>query len=342
MANCKKATRGAMGHLMKHYERGRDADGEYIKFGNLQIDSSRTHLNYNLAPEHDQLDFIQGRLKEVSVLKRKDVNVMCSWVVTAPKELPEEHQKEFFERTYNFLRERYSPDEKNIISAFVHMDEATPHMHFAFVPVVHDQKKDIDKVSAKEVINRTDLKTFHKDFQAVMDRFVKDHDYTFSCDVLNGATAGGNKAIEEYKADVLADLNREEANRLNNLMSRSQKEKLKLEEASQDHARLSKDVSVLKKNKNTLLTELSALESKLDALEGDQGTLMQKFVSHPKIKPLFDQFCKSERGKLQDRQEQRTSIRASLSAYQKEVDQKKKELPAHQKKQKPLPDRSER
>ncbi|MDE7432214.1 MAG: plasmid recombination protein [Lachnospiraceae bacterium] len=340
MANCKKATRGAMGHLMKHYERGKDANGEYIKFGNQQIDSSRTHLNYNLAPEHDQLDFIQNRLKEVSVLKRKDVNVMCSWVVTAPKELPEEHQKEFFERTYNFLRERYSPDEKNIISAYVHMDEATPHMHFAFVPVVHDQKKDIDKVSAKEVVNRTDLKTFHKDFQAVMDRFVEDHAYSFDCNVLNGATAGGNKSIEEYKAAVLSDLNKEETERLNELMSLSGKETLRVKEASQERTRLLKDVSSLKRNKNTVLKELEVLEGKLDVLEGDQKTLMQKFVSHPQIKPMFDKFCRSERGKIKEHQEQRKSVRSSLSTYQKEVNQSKKD--GIQPEQKRRLDRNER
>ena len=146
MANCKKATRGAMGHLMKHYERAKDENGEYIKFGNLQIDSSKSDLNYNLAPHRDnQLDFMQKRLKEVHVLKRKDVNVMCSWVVTAPKELPEEHHREFFECTYEFLKQRYNPTENNIISAYVHLDEATPHMHFAFIPVVHDKKKGYDK-----------------------------------------------------------------------------------------------------------------------------------------------------------------------------------------------------
>lgn len=345
MANMAKYTKGAMGHMMKHYERGKDASGEYIKFGNQQIDLSRTHLNYNLAPEHDQLDFIHSRLKEVSVLKRKDVNVMCSWVVTAPKELPPEHNREFFERTYSFLRDRYSPDEKNIISAYVHMDEVTPHMHFAFIPVVHDQKKDIDKVSAKELINRSDLKTFHKDFQAVMDRFVEDHGYNFSCDVLNGATVGGNKSIEEYKADVLADLNQDEADRLNDLMARSQKELQRLEEASQDHAKLLKDVSALKKNKSTLLKELTTIENrldKLDALEADQRTLIQKFLSNPKIKPIFDQFCRAELGKIQERQEQRKSVRASLSAYQQEVDQRKKDRSAHQKEQRHLPDRNER
>lgn len=324
MANCKKATRGAMGHLMKHYERGKDDSGNYIKFGNQQIDPSRTHLNYNLAPEHNQLDFIHARLNEVKVLNRKDVNVMCSWVVTAPKELPEEHQKEFFERTYNFLRDRYSPDEKNVISAYVHLDEASPHMHFAFVPVVHDPKKDIDKVSAKDVITRTELKNFHKDFQQEMDKFVADYNHTFSCDVLNGATAGGNKTIEEYKADLLADLNQEETDRLNELMALAEKEIFRVDEASKRRLTILDDVLKLEKNRSTLLKELEGLDGKLKALEDNPKVIIQKFLEHPKIKPLFQQFCKAELGHNQERQEQRKSVLASLNAHQQDIDQKKK------------------
>lgn len=298
MANCKKATRGAMGHLMKHYERGKDENGDYIKFGNQQIDSDRTHLNYNLAPEHDQLDFIHQRLSEVHTLKRKDVNVMCSWVVTAPKELPEEYYKEFFERSYDFLRERYSPDEKNIISAYVHLDEATPHMHFAFVPVVYDQKKGREKVSAKEVVNRADLRTFHQDFQNIMNRFVMEHGNIFKCDVLNGATANGNRSIEEYKAEKATA-------RVKNLSQRS--------------VRLKKDISGLQADKTTLQEKISVLEEKMDSLDSNSQILMQKFVEHPKINPLFSEYCKSERGKVQGRQEHRQSIKANLSRYQKEV-----------------------
>lgn len=297
MANMAKYTKGAMGHLMKHYERGKDASGEYIKFGNQQIDLSRTHLNYNLAPEHDQLDFIHQRLSEVHTLKRKDVNVMCSWVVTVPKGLPEEYHKEFFERSYDFLRKRYSPDEKNIISAYVHLDEVTPHMHFAFVPVVYDQKKDREKVSAKEVVNRTDLSTFHQDFQNVMDRFVMEHGNVFKCDVLNGATANGNKSIEEYKAEKATA-------RVNNLSQRS--------------VRLKKDISGLQADKTALQDKITTLEGKIDSLDSNSQVLMQKFVEHPKIKPLFSEYCKAERDKVQGRQEHRKSVKANLARYQSE------------------------
>lgn len=87
MANAQKYTRAACGHLAAHYERKKDEKGEYIKFGNQDIDPQKTHLNYNLAPRRglEQIDFIRQRTTEARTLKRDDVNVMCSWVVTLPE-----------------------------------------------------------------------------------------------------------------------------------------------------------------------------------------------------------------------------------------------------------------
>ena len=72
--------------LAAHYERRKDEKGEYVKFGNQDIDPQKTHLNYNLAPRRglEQIDFIRQRTTEARTLKRDDVNVMCSWVVTLP------------------------------------------------------------------------------------------------------------------------------------------------------------------------------------------------------------------------------------------------------------------
>lgn len=62
MANAQKYTRAACGHLAAHYERRKDEKGEYVKFGNQDIDPQKTHLNYNLAPRRgvEQIDFIFG------------------------------------------------------------------------------------------------------------------------------------------------------------------------------------------------------------------------------------------------------------------------------------------
>jgi len=76
---------------------------------------------------------------------------MCSWVITAPKNLTDSEHRLFFQEVYSFLNQRYADgSDKNVISAYVHMDESMPHLHYAFVPVVHDKKKGIDTSYAHE------------------------------------------------------------------------------------------------------------------------------------------------------------------------------------------------
>jgi len=206
MANVQKYTAAATGHMAAHYERRRDNNGEYIKYGNQDIDLSRTPLNYNLASDHNggQAGFIRQRLSEVRCHKRDDVNVMCSWVVTLPKYQradgssdpvdQDSVQKLFFERTYRFLADRYG--EKNVISAYVHIDEKTPHVHFSFIPCTADKKHCGEKVSAKEVLTKHDLQTFHGDLERHLDSF---HDWKF--EILNEATKDGNRTVTELKKE---------------------------------------------------------------------------------------------------------------------------------------------
>lgn len=151
-----KYTRGTLGHMLGHYDRTKDGLGE-------NVIPERTQLNYNLAVDDQplkQLDFVHKRLGEVRYLKRKDVNVLCDWVVTMPKDLADEYREPFFKAAYNFFAEKYGHD--NVVSAYVHMDEMQPHMHFAFVPVVADRKRDGWKLSAKEAITRVDLQHIHE------------------------------------------------------------------------------------------------------------------------------------------------------------------------------------
>ena len=194
MAHVMKMTKAACGHMFKHYERAKDKNGEYVKFGNESIDPERTPMNYNLAPDRElsQGDFVRKRCSEVYCMNRKDVNVLCSWVVTVPKDVPEVEHEKFFHATYDFLEKRYGRE--NVVSAYVHMDEVTPHMHFAFVPVIYDKKKERYKVSAFEVIDRRELTVFHAELEKHLES-VLGHEVG----ILNEATKEGNKSIEELK-----------------------------------------------------------------------------------------------------------------------------------------------
>ena len=141
MANFQKHGRGSIGHLGRHFER-KTVDGKHIKYNNAEIKTELSYLNYNLAPNRGMSTskFIEKRTSEVKCLKRKDVKVMCTWVLTLPRTVNnEKEERQFFQESYNFLEKTYK--QENIVSAFVHKDEKQPHMHFAFVPVVQDRKK---------------------------------------------------------------------------------------------------------------------------------------------------------------------------------------------------------
>lgn len=201
MANILKSTRSSCNNLFNHYERKKG-----VKFSNQEIDESKSYKNYNLGPSGNQNDRLNKRLSEVKVLKRDDVNVLCNWVITLPKRIEKDTKEEdkFFKEVYKFLLNRYG--EKNVISAYVHKDETTPHMHYCFVPVVKDKKKNIEKVSAFELISRKELKTFHQDLSNYINKV-----FNRDIEMLNGATANGNKTVLELKNEKLEkEINKKE------------------------------------------------------------------------------------------------------------------------------------
>lgn len=190
MANVQKYTKMNVQGLSIHWDRKTE------NHANKDIDNSRSHLNYDLCTkEGDSLSRLNERLKEVHCLNRKDVNHCACWIVTLPAELKEKtvaEQRLFFEKTYEFLTDRYG-GEKNVITATVHNDETTPHMHFAFVPTMFDVKRGMDKVCAKKVVSRKDLSSFHGD----LDHFLKaEIPHIYQGGILNDKTIG----IEDVKS----------------------------------------------------------------------------------------------------------------------------------------------
>lgn len=241
MAHVMKMTKAACGHMFKHYERAKDKNGEYVKFGNESIDPERTPMNYNLAPDRElsQGDFVRKRCSEVYCMNRKDVNVLCSWVITVPKDVPEVEYEKFFHATYDFLEKRYGRE--NVVSAYVHMDEVTPHMHFAFVPVIYDKKKERYKVSAFEVIDRRELNVFHAELEKHLES-VLGHEVG----ILNEATKEGNKSIAELKRESATE-------RLQNATL----------EASRIVSKAQDDVKPIEEHKQALQGEIEGLQKDL-------------------------------------------------------------------------------
>ncbi len=119
---------------------GNERDENYKSTRNPQIDKSKTYLNYHTMPyEKKYLAFIDERIKQLSP-KRKikgDAVLITSFILGSNKEffdrITAEQQKQFFADCTDFFSERYGKE--NVVSAVVHLDESTPHLHLNLMPV---------------------------------------------------------------------------------------------------------------------------------------------------------------------------------------------------------------
>ena len=209
------------------------------------------------------MEFVQKRCSEVKIQKRADVNVMCSWVVTAPKDLWDREIEKFMHVTHMFLAERYGKE--NIISAYVHMDETTPHVHFAFVPVVKDKKKNILKVSAKELIGLGELNRFHKDLSAYMEGvFGRD------IGIMNEATKEGNKSTKELKEGTAQ-------RELEEITSQTEEMQKKSAEIAQEIEKRTKALESLQEQETSLQSKIEGLKEDIKQEQKDFKDIQKKF-----------------------------------------------------------------
>ena len=193
--------------VLQHSDRGIDSPDTH-NHSNEKRDRERTHLNYDLKDRggltayqyHKQM--IDGIAKETKERTgkgiRKDAVTLCSWVVTAPEDLPQDRQEDFFKGVYNWFAERYG--EGNIVTAAVHRDETTPHMHFQFVPIT--EKDGVRRLCAKDMETPKTLKQVHVQLQKHLSE-----EMGIDVKLLNGATVNGNKTIQELKAQSLEQQN---------------------------------------------------------------------------------------------------------------------------------------
>ena len=117
---------------------------------NPDIDLSRSKHNFHLIePPQRYRAEAERQISAAGCRTRKDSVRLVEVLFTATpeffqgKKLPEIRQ--YFEEALHFL-EQYQAKE-TIISAVVHMDENTPHMHLSFVPLTPD-----GRLSAKEIV----------------------------------------------------------------------------------------------------------------------------------------------------------------------------------------------
>lgn len=187
--------------LQRHNQR------ENRNYGNKDIDTTMSDLNFDLVNSKN-ISFTK-KVKDIIDSKRttkkairKDAVTYCECIISSDNDffrnLDIKEQQRFFEVSLKFLENRIGKD--NIISANVHLDETTPHMHLGFVPMNLD-----GSLSAKKMVNRNFLREIQENLPYTLQKN--------GFDIQRGEKDNNVKHIDQkiYKSNLNKEIRRLEA-----------------------------------------------------------------------------------------------------------------------------------
>ena len=274
-------------------ERENERDEKYKSTRNPQIDKSRTHLNYHTLPhEKKYLAFIDERIKQLSP-KRKikdDAVLITSFILGSDKEffdgISPEAQKRFFDDCTEFFAERYGKE--NVVSAVVHLDESTPHLHFNLLPVTGG------RLCAKELFDRAALRELQTNFYEIVGKkyglkrgkegSTAKHLDTVAFKTKKMTEAAEEKIREAEEAQTAAKPVKEllesyESARSEKIPFSGKKKETEIISLRMKNSELEKQNNVLAKDNNDLYNELKKKEKSATVNEG-AAKLLEKLLAY--------------------------------------------------------------
>ena len=308
-----------------------EAQGAYIHNArrskghtNKDIDNTRTHLNFYCKKNEQTYIKEFDRIKKEYDLKghiRSNSIILCEMMITSDNEFFDkiglEETKRYFRESYKFVCNYKNLGEKYIVSAVVHLDETTPHMHLIYIPVIHTKDKEgnlIDKVCARDFWRGRDS---YRDLQNEFHKYIISKGFDLERGLPIEETGAKHQKIEELKKitnfentkKVLENVKLElpEIPNINDIkLIKLNKEKVEneiikpkdelIQELYQDnitlHRELSKQAKVVKeaekyqKERDKIIADNKELNSKIKKIESEykekSNTLDLKFDSRTK------------------------------------------------------------
>ena len=175
-------------------------------YSNENIDKEKSYLNYSIKSPQYSYEKEFDRIKEKYNLKgqiKTVSNIACEYIITSDHDyferIGEEETKRYFETAYKFVTEYKNLGEQYILSAKVHMDEQSPHMHLIFLPVVHttDKKgKYIDKLACSEFWKAKDS---YRQLQDAFYKYMVESGFDLQRGLPKEETNRKHYSVEEYK-----------------------------------------------------------------------------------------------------------------------------------------------
>lgn len=151
-----------IGRIEAHDERTKE---NYAS--NPDIALNKRGINFHLVePQGKYRAEAEKQIAAAGCRTRKDSLRLVETLIAASPEffkgMKRAEVKAYFDRVLEFIKQHQAPE--TILSAVVHMDEKTPHMHLCFVPLTED-----GRLSAKDILgNRKKLVWWQDEFWKYM------------------------------------------------------------------------------------------------------------------------------------------------------------------------------
>lgn len=237
---------------LKDHESGRDFDSS-------DIDWSKTKDNIHIIHTVNWNKEITRQIKQYGLKERKDSIVLLDALYTASPEWFATHTKremlEYFRDCLRFhVREYCGGDKSLLVNAVIHLDEATPHMAVASLPVITDEKG--AHLSAKIIMGNKD------DYRLRQDRFYSEVSSRYGMERGEPKQPGETKAhtskrewqiaTQENKIDDLQTQKELLEFDIDSLTSTRRYEHRKTEQAKQKRQEIENEVNTLLEKQNNL------------------------------------------------------------------------------------------
>lgn len=262
-------------HMKKH-NTGSSCSGMYShneRLGesktNKDIDENKKHLNYELVNlNHNSYNqIIKNKIKELGYGEngkkqlRKDAVKMCSWIISSDndffKKLDEFEEKRFFQESLNFFKNEFG--ENNIISATVHKDEATPHMHLNIMPILNN------KFNCKTLFNKSKLRKIQEE----LPKYLQSKGFN----ILRGKENSQNKHLNEIEFKI-----KKKQEQLNQLDELTKNKKI----LSKEIANLILELDIENINSKELIKNYNKTISKINDIDNNIKLILKNLITQEK------------------------------------------------------------
>ena len=240
--------------LYKHNER------KNTNYSNKDINKNNSIKNYSIKQCNTTYsNAIKKLITENNLQCRitSYTNIACEFIITSDKEffkkIGEEETKRYFQAAYNFVANYKGLGEKYILSAKIHNDESTPHLHLVFVPVIHKKDKngnEINKIACSEYWKGKDS---YRKLQDSFYKYITENGFELE--------RGKNTSIEHLSTEKLKQITNYE-----NIKYELIQEKTKLLETQNKYLILAQNQELVRYT-NKLKLQLSKSYNAIDKLQ---------------------------------------------------------------------------